>query len=899
MSTSNYYIGGVLADSEPSFRAEDLALKDDVNALGGILGEVLEALEGKALFAHVELARHAARDRRAGDAEAEARLTRILRALSPEEGLGITRAFSAYFGLVNMAERVHRIRRRRDYQREGAVQPESFVAVLATLRGAGIGPADLEALLERAQFTPVLTAHPTESTRRTLLTKEQRIAHALLARLDPQRLTPAEDAALLDSVRAELSLAWQTDEHFAQPSVADEVDHVLFFLTQVVYAALPDVYAALHAAIAEVYGPGTSVRLPQQLVRFASWVGGDMDGNPNVDAGTIRETLARHRELIVLRYHDEVTGLYEHLSQSRALVEVSTAVDHAIEAAREKVPQAWEAVPERYGDMPYRVLSALVAARLDATLRDADGGYADARELESDLEVMHAAVTGHGGTGASLIERLLVRVRTFGFHLATLDVRQDSAVHREAVGEALGRPATGATGAAPASDGALARCLATMRAVGEARVRYGAEAIGPYIVSMTEAPDDALAVLWLARLADLAAPGEPVPLDVAPLFETVDDLERAPRTMQVLLAEPLYREHVRSRGNAQVVMLGYSDSNKESGLAASRWALHEAQIAIVDTLERAPGGAVEPTLFHGRGGTISRGGGKARNGILAEPPGVVRGKLRVTEQGEIIAQKYGLEDIALRTIEMTTGALLERTAPQPPGDAEVAEWHEAARIVATRSRDAYRALVYGTPAFIDYFRAATPIDVIERMRIGSRPPARRSMAGVENLRAIPWVFAWTQSRLNLPGWYGVGTGLEALIDAIGIESVRETAQAWRFLGNLVADTEMVLAKTDIAIAAHYAELAGSAGEPMFRHLKAEFERTLQLVCTVNDAEALLDRDPVLQRNIRLRNPYVDPMSLVQVDFLQRWRDSGRADEGLLEVLMSTVRGISRGMQNTG
>jgi phosphoenolpyruvate carboxylase len=369
--------------------------------------------------------------------------------------------------------------------------------------------------------------------------------------------------------------------------------------------------------------------------------------------------------------------------------------------------------------------------------------------------------------------------------------------------------------------------------------------------------------------------------------------------MQVLLAEPLYREHVRSRGNAQVVMLGYSDSNKESGLAASRWALHEAQIAIVDTLERAPGGAVEPTLFHGRGGTISRGGGKARNGILAEPPGVVRGKLRVTEQGEIIAQKYGLEDIALRTIEMTTGALLERTAPQPPGDAEVAEWHEAARIVATRSRDAYRALVYGTPAFIDYFRAATPIDVIERMRIGSRPPARRSMAGVENLRAIPWVFAWTQSRLNLPGWYGVGTGLEALIDAIGIESVRETAQAWRFLGNLVADTEMVLAKTDIAIAAHYAELAGSAGEPMFRHLKAEFERTLQLVCTVNDAEALLDRDPVLQRNIRLRNPYVDPMSLVQVDFLQRWRDSGRADEGLLEVLMSTVRGISRGMQNTG
>ena len=904
-------------DAALEFREEDLPLKDDVNLLGGILGELLETLESKTLFAHVELARQAARERRAGDAEAETRLTRVLSGLEPDEGIGVTRAFSAYFGLVNMAERVHRIRRRRDYQRAGQAQPESFEAVLSALKSAGVEAPELSELLARLQFTPVFTAHPTEAVRRTLLTKEQRIAHALLARLDPARLTSAENEMLLEVVREELSIAWQTDEHFDAPSVRDEVEHVLFFLTQVVYSALPDAYAALGAAIDEVYG-SDAVELPRRMVRFASWVGGDMDGNPNVDADTIRDTLARSRELIVRRYQAEVGELFEHLSQSRARIDPSPAVDETIEHYRTLLADAAANIPARYLDMPYRVLAMLVTARLGATLTERPGAYVNPAEFGADLRLMLEAMAGHGHTGAERVRRLALKVDIFGFHLATLDVRQDSAVHRDALGEALALPsfpslpveerlerlrealAGQLESRGPVPGGALERCLRTMRAIGEARARYGADAVGPYIVSMTEGPDDALAVLLLGRLAGLVLDdGVTVPVDIAPLFETVDDLERAAATLDTLLAEPLYREHVRQRGGNQVVMIGYSDSNKESGIAASRWALHDAQLALVASTRSAPGGAVDLTLFHGRGGTISRGGGKPRAGILGEPPGVLGGQLRVTEQGEIIAQKYGLADIALRTIEMTTGALLERTVLQRIGTPEQPDWHEAAKVVAVRSREAYRSLVYDDAAFVAYFRAATPIDVIERMRIGSRPPARRSAVGVENLRAIPWVFAWTQSRHNLPGWYGVGTGLAALLEAMPIEAVRVLARDWRFFGNLLDDAEMVIAKTDMSIASHYADLAGEAGKPVFTTLLKEFERTRHHICAIREIDEVLDDDPVLKRNIQLRNPYVDPMSLVQVDFLRRWRETERSDDVLLEVLMTTIRGIARGMQNTG
>jgi phosphoenolpyruvate carboxylase len=407
-------------------------------------------------------------------------------------------------------------------------------------------------------------------------------------------------------------------------------------------------------------------------------------------------------------------------------------------------------------------------------------------------------------------------------------------------------------------------------------------------------------VIYLARLAGLVEEetGQ-VPLDIAPLFETVNDLNRSTETLSSLLQNPLYRRHLTGRSDNQVVMLGYSDSSKESGIAASRWALYSAQRALVVAADVAPGNPIELTLFHGRGGTISRGGGHPRSGILAEPTGSMRGRLRVTEQGEIISQKYGLRESALRTIEMMTGALLERCALHE-GDSKLpTRWQEAMNCLAEHSRATFRNMVFDTPDFIPYFRAATPIDVIERLKIGSRPPARRGKSNrVEDLRAIPWVFAWTQSRHLFTGWYGVGSGLQAMIERFGMDVIEEM-KGWRFFANFISDIEMVLAKTDMKIASHYAELAGDIGGKIFPQLKQEFELTHDLICRIQKEEQLLDWEPALQLNIRLRNPYVEPISLLQEDFLRRWRESGCQDEAMERALIITVKGIARGMQNTG
>jgi len=387
-----------------------------------------------------------------------------------------------------------------------------------------------------------------------------------------------------------------------------------------------------------------------------------------------------------------------------------------------------------------------------------------------------------------------------------------------------------------------------------------------------------------------------VPLDIAPLFETTEDLETAAATVRSLLDDPVYRDHLATRGGEQVVMLGYSDSSKGAGMAASRWALYRAQEELV-TLAREAG--VRLSLFHGRGGTVSRGGSKPREAILAEPPGAVDARLRVTEQGEIINAKYGLRGIATRTLELMAGATLEATALASSRPAPDAAWRAAMDTAAAESHRAFRALVYDDPAFYRYFRSVTPIDVIERLRIGSRPSTRRAQQGIDDLRAIPWVFAWTQSRNLLPAWYGVGSGLQAAMDVHGLDTLRTMAALWPFFANLLADTEMVLAKADMGIATRYAELAGDMGAPITAAIRAEFERTCALVCQLRDCDELLDREPTLQRAIRLRDPYVDPMSLLQVDLLQRWRDGDRQDEELEAALFATVRGIARGMQNTG
>jgi phosphoenolpyruvate carboxylase len=509
--------------------------------------------------------------------------------------------------------------------------------------------------------------------------------------------------------------------------------------------------------------------------------------------------------------------------------------------------------------------------------------------------------------------RLARRVATFGFHLATLDVRQDASVHRRVVETLLGTP--GFSDAPPVErtkllraaiergpaepetvDDETARTLGVVSRIADAHRHFGTDAIGPYIISMAQGPDDALAVLYLARQGGLRDAEGLVPLDVAPLFETVADLDAAGTTLESLLADPVYRAHVKARGDRQIVMVGYSDSSKESGLAASRWALHRAESALSEAAARS---GIELTLFHGRGGTPSRGGSKPRAGILAQPPGVMKGRFRVTEQGEIIHAKYGLRGIALRTLELMTGAVLESSVLDSTRPEPKAEWRDAMDTIAAAARAAFRSLVYEDPHFIAYFRQATPIDIIERLEIGSRPASRREGGGIESLRAIPWVFSWMQNRHLLPGWYGIGRGLEAAADTHGDTLLREMAREWPFFATLLADVEMALAKADMGIAERYSGLAGELGQGLFPRLRDEFLHTADHICQILETGEVLEREPVLRRSIQLRNPYVDPISLLQVDLLARWRASGSCDPELEDALKVTVRGIARGMQNTG
>jgi phosphoenolpyruvate carboxylase len=705
---------------EITFSEKDEPLRNDVRQLGAVVGDVIREQGGPDLFAAVEEARRTAIRRRQGDADLTA-LARLTTGLAPDRAAQLVRGFALYFRVVNRAEQVHRIRRRRDYDRDPETPPPGGLwEALARLRAAGVPWARVRDLLARLSVEPVFTAHPTEATRRTIRQKEQRLARRLLERENPA-LTPPERAALDARIRLEIATAWQTAEYPAQrPTVEDEREHTLFYLTHRLYQVVPAFHESLEAALARTYGADAAPDTHRPVLRFGSWVGGDMDGNPNVSATTIRETLARQRELILHRYRRELDGLGEVLSQSTSRVGISPAVRERLDAYRTAFPDAVASLPARHRDMPYRVLCRLMRARLDATVAGRPAGYGDAEEFVGDLERMARSLEGHAGrhAGLFLVRRALVRARTFGFHLATVDVRQDAVVHRQV-----------AAGEAPAE--LAAHTEDVFRAIGECRARYGAAAIGPYIISMAAHPEDVLLVLRLARRAGLVEPDGAVPLDVAPLFETVDDLRNAGATMRALYAHEEYVPHLAARGGRQVVMVGYSDSSKDGGLAASRWALHRAQAALVAEAGEA---GVDLTIFHGRGGTIGRGGGRMHRAVLAMPPGAVNGRLRVTEQGEVIDDKYGLRGIAFRTLERATGAVMQATAAPRPPDRREARWDGIMTRLADASRAAYRALVHERADFVEYFRMATPIDLIERLAIGSRPPSRRGGSGIESLR---------------------------------------------------------------------------------------------------------------------------------------------------------------------
>jgi len=896
------------------FDAKDAALREDVHVLGALVGDLVREQGGQSLYELVETARRAAIERREEQEGADARLVGLVDTMKPDTAREFIRAFSTYFQMVNTAEKVHRIRRRRQYLNEpDNPQPGGFEDTLRRMQAQGADYGQVADQLAQMKIEPVFTAHPTESTRRTILRKQQNIVRRMVDLLNPT-LTPQERRTGLARIRLELTSSWQTEEHpNERMTVADELEHVLFFLTDVLYSMIPPFYEALEHTLAEVYDRD-EVHVPSFL-RFGSWVGGDMDGNPEVTAKTLREALARQRALILNLYYEECAGLARKLSQTSGRNEVLPEITERTRSYSGHFPEAAHEVPARHRDMPYRVLLRLIMARLQSTFDEGSYPYESAGELLEDIRLIGQSLAAHKGHNAGLfaVNRLLRRIETFGFHLAGLDVRQDAAVHRSVVGEGLGEPDWEDMDRDARRDrllkaledrelphGSLSsnarKVLAVFQAIGYCRRKYGRGAIGAYIVSMTHGVDDILSVMLLARWGELARKSGAVPIDLVPLFETVEDLERAPEIMRELFGLPVYRAHLEQRDDQQMVMVGYSDSNKDGGLAAARWALHKSQQSLVTTLADA---GVGLTLFHGRGGTISRGGGKTHAAVMASPPGAVRGRLRVTEQGEIINQKYGLRVIAMRTLEQSWSAVLENALQPRSVPAKEQAWAEVMETLADASRDRYKKLVYGDQRFADYFRSATPVDVIERMRIGSRPPARQPSASIEDLRAIPWVFSWSQARFGLPGWFGLGTGLAAAAERHGEDVLREMASDWYFLSTLLGDVEMVLAKSDITIARRYSQLASDLHERYFPIIRQEFELTQEWILRLKGQQTLLERDNTLRRSIRLRNPYMDPMSFLQVDLLQRWRASGREDEATFRALMASVNGIAHGLQNTG
>lgn len=901
------------APRQLEFAPPDLPLRDDVRRLGALVGDMLAEQVSPAFLEEVERVRTTAIARRQNGGSMES-LSALLDGLEPAHAEALVRAFSTYFQVVNIAERVHRIRRRRDYQRAdtGKPQPESLHDALLRLKRQDVSPDELRDWLERIDIEPVFTAHPTEAVRRALLEKEQIMVAALIDDLDGAR-TPGERAADLARFRMALTSAWQTaDSSPVRPGVEDEREHVGFYLTEVLYRVMPVFYETLDHAIGEYFGIATD--LPR-LVRFGTWVGGDMDGNPNVDATTIRSTLDAQRRAILGRYRAELQQLTHVLSQSTGVVGVDAQVLAQVERYRGLLPEAAAAARPRHADMPYRLLIDLMAARLQATLEDRAEGYGSPREFADDIDLIRQSLEHNRGVHAGWfsVRRLVWRLRTFGFHLARLDVRQESGVHARAVAAALEDeqwesrepveqaarlgPYAGGSRVLPAVDEpGNARLDAVFAALSDARRRHGPDALGAYIISMARSRADVLTVLALARRGGLVEDGQ-VPLDIAPLFETVDDLRQGPDTLRDLLADPVYRQHLAARGNVQMVMLGYSDSGKDGGIAASRWGLQRAQVELMQAAEEL---GIKLTFFHGRGGSLSRGGSKTSRAVDASPRGSVDGRLRVTEQGEAIHRKFGIRALALRSLEQATGAVLVSSIrPRAPEPRE-AKWREVMDAVAQASSQAYRGFV-GAPRFMDYFRSATPIDVIERMTLGSRPSRRLGQdAALSNLRAIPWVFAWSQARAVIPGWYGVGTGLQAAVDRFGEEALREMGRDWPFFKTFLDDVSMVLAKGDMGIAGMFSRLAGEElhGE-FFPRVQAEHALTRRWVLALNGNEFLLQHDQRLALSIRLRNPYVDPISVLQADLLERWRASGREDDALLRALVASVNGVSQGVQNTG
>ena len=898
------------------FPEKDNALREDVHALGGLVGEVLRDQGGERLFSLVEGDRVAAIGRREGGPAIPVELVARTAGRDAGQARDLIRAFSSWFEVVNLAERVHRVRRRREYLlHSDRPQPGGIGDCMYRLKRAGYDAQKVLELLSGVTIYPVFTAHPTESMRRTILRKHQQIADMMIERLDPT-LTPFERRSVWERIRMEVTSDWQTEAHPRERlTVADEREHALFYLAEVIYRVVPALYEEIALWMQTVFGmPPELGRMPL-ILRFGSWVGGDMDGNSDVHAKAIRETLHRQHQRVISLYYQECHALAEKLSQSAGRVGTSPELEARIAEYDILVPKARESASTRHDRMPYRIFLAQVAERLRTTYEGRPNHYESSDQFVRDIQLVASSLRANHGRHAGLfpVERLLCRALTFGFHLATLDVRQHASVHREVAAQGLGRtdwisvaPKDRASalcdsisrdrGPAAGFDTVGRRTLAVFEAMQQARNRFGERAIGDYIVSGTESADDVLSVLLLARWANATdrSIGE-VPLDVVPLVETVGALEGAGPLLRSLLAEPSYRRHLAARGRRQTVLLGYSESNQAIGIAASRHAIYQAQVELMAAAAEA---SVDLTLFYGRGGPSSRGGGPIERLVENAPDGATRGRLRATEQGEGISNSYGLRRIALRSFEKAVYAVAMDRVETPRAPAREGELQALMDCIARASRERYRALVHDSPGFLKFFREATPIDVIERMQIGGRVASREG-EGVGAVKPVPWVYAWMQSRHVLPGWFGIGSGLEAAAREHGADVIERAIAEWTFLENLLADVELDLVRADLEIAAHYEALAVGDTAAIAAEIRREHALARHWVTAVQGEANLLDSRPALQRAALLRAPYGDPMHLMQVDLLRRWRAGGRRDAALYDALLASVSGIALALQATG
>jgi phosphoenolpyruvate carboxylase len=922
-------------------------LVEDIRLLGRILGDVIREQEGAAAYELIEQIRKlSVAFRRDEDHTADKALKKLLKGLTGDQTVSVIRAFTYFSHLANLAEDRHHIRRREVHERVGDTQEGSIEVALARLRWAGITPKTISQTLAKSHVSPVLTAHPTEVQRKSILDAERDIAQLLTTRDDikmrslangsgKDALTPKELSANELQLRARVMQLWQTRLlRYSKLTVMDEIENSLSYYESTFLREIPKLYAELEQSLGN--------QPVHSFLRMGQWIGGDRDGNPNVSAQTLQYALRRQAEMVLRFYLTEVHFLGSELSMSSILVPLS----EPMKALAEQSPDT----NEHRKDEPYRRALTGVYARLAANLKDMTGGdaarhavapqnpYKQAEDFLADLRTIQTSLQdNHGAAVVSQRLHPLIRaVEVFGFHLATVDLRQSSDKHEEVVTEllavarlesnysSLDEQAKRSLLVKLLSDARPLRVLdatysehtqgelAIFEAAKAMRQRYGHHAIRHYIISHTETVSDLLEVLLLQKevglmrsTLDKQASHD---LIVVPLFETIEDLRNAAPIMLEFYALTGMAQQVQRSGGEQDIMLGYSDSNKDGGIFTSNWELYRAEIALVELFdELAASHGITLRMFHGRGGTVGRGGGPSYQAILAQPPGTVRGQIRLTEQGEVIGSKYANPEIGRRNLETLVAATLEATLLQPTKSAS-AKFLETAASLSLSSMAAYRALVYETPGFTDYFFQSTPLREIAELNLGSRPASRKPSQKIEDLRAIPWGFSWGQCRLTLPGWYGFGSAVHAFLHENNspAESKKQLAllqkmvKDWPFFRTLLSNIDMVLAKSDLALASRYAELVTDAAlrKKIFNRIETEWHLTVTALQLITGDKQRLANNAALQRSIRHRFPYIDPLHHLQVELVRRYR-AGQSDERVQRGIHISINGIAAGLRNTG